>query len=315
MISIVIPLYNKEKVIKKTLDTVLAQSFSDYEIIIVDDGSTDKSVSVVEEWMQYNKYIPLKIRMIHQENSGVSVARNTGIKYSIGDYVAFLDADDEWHEDFLRDINDLICKYSNCDVFASAYAYKQNGEIINIDFSRLGIVGDTGIVKEYFRKAAKMQPPLWTSAIVVSKKALLRVEGFPIGVTIGQDLLTWAKLASLYNIAYTKKVRSFYIRDSIAYETVGKGYQKVPSPRDDRGGELLQSLKKIYHPIGIDDYIFLWHKMRLVMFVSSYRRKDAFGEWLKCFPKNLLSLDCYYWIILNSLPKIVQLFIRKHIKK
>ena len=93
MISIVIPLYNKEQQIGKTLESVFAQSFQDYEVVIVNDGSTDKSVEIVEGMADK------RIRLINQKNSGVSAARNKGIQESRGEYIAFLDADDEWKPD------------------------------------------------------------------------------------------------------------------------------------------------------------------------------------------------------------------------
>ena len=90
MISVVIPLYNKEKQIKRTLQSVLTQTFQDFEIVIVNDGSTDNSTIEVE------KIKDSRIRLIHQENAGVSAARNKGIEEAKYELIAFLDADDEW---------------------------------------------------------------------------------------------------------------------------------------------------------------------------------------------------------------------------
>lgn len=89
MISIIVPLYNKEKFIKKTLDSVLNQSFKDFEVLVVDDGSTDSSITVVQS------YQDKRINLIKKENGGVSSARNLGIKRANGDWILFLDADDE----------------------------------------------------------------------------------------------------------------------------------------------------------------------------------------------------------------------------
>lgn len=89
MISVVIPLYNKEPIIKKTLNSVLSQDYSDFEVVVVDDGSTDNSVAIVES------IAGPRIRLIKQENGGPSKARNTGVKNAKGDWIVFLDADDE----------------------------------------------------------------------------------------------------------------------------------------------------------------------------------------------------------------------------
>ena len=92
-VSVVIPLYNKEKWIERTLSSVLNQSFTDWEVIIVDDGSTDRSVEVVEEFIQKN---PGKWVLIKNHNAGQCRTRNAGIAKANGEYVAFLDADDIW---------------------------------------------------------------------------------------------------------------------------------------------------------------------------------------------------------------------------
>ena len=94
MISVVIPLYNKEKYIKRAIESVLNQTFQKFEIIVVNDGSTDKSAEIVQ-----NIKDP-RIRLINQKNAGVSAARNRGIQEAKYEYIAFLDADDFWEKIF-----------------------------------------------------------------------------------------------------------------------------------------------------------------------------------------------------------------------
>lgn len=96
MISVVIPLYNKEKQIANTLHSVLRQTFQNFEIVVVNDGSTDNSVQEVE------KVNDIRIRIVHQNNAGVSAARNKGIEEARYDIIAFLDADDEWKAEYLE---------------------------------------------------------------------------------------------------------------------------------------------------------------------------------------------------------------------
>jgi len=93
-VSVIIPTYNRENFVVKAIDSVLCQEFKDYEIIVVDDGSTDNTKKNLKRYGD-------KIKYIYQDNSGVSVARNTGIKYSTGEWLAFLDSDDEWMPDYL----------------------------------------------------------------------------------------------------------------------------------------------------------------------------------------------------------------------
>ena len=106
MISVVIPLYNKAHTIKKTLDCVLRQTYRDYEIVIVDDGSNDNGVQLINE-----KYQDSQIRIISQKNQGVSVARNTGIEKARGEWISFLDADDLWDSQYLEYVNNAILKF------------------------------------------------------------------------------------------------------------------------------------------------------------------------------------------------------------
>ena len=127
MISIVIPLYNKAAVICRTMESVKQQIFSDFEILIVNDGSTDDSLSVLMDFLSENEAVfKNSVRLIEQENKGVSAARNQGIKEARGEIIAFLDADDEWLPDYLKTIAFLVEKYPECDIFGTAYSFKMN---------------------------------------------------------------------------------------------------------------------------------------------------------------------------------------------
>ena len=107
MISVVIPLYNCEKYINECLDSVLANSFSDYELIIINDGSIDNSLKIAEE---YSKKDP-RIKVYSQENRGVSYTRNRGIKLAKGDYISFIDADDYVDKYYLEELYFMANRY------------------------------------------------------------------------------------------------------------------------------------------------------------------------------------------------------------
>lgn len=136
MISIIIPLYNKEQIIEKSLKSVLSQDYDDFEVVIVNDGSTDRSAEIVKT------IDDSRIRLIEQENGGPSKARNTGVENAQGDWVVFLDADDEFLPGALRYYQCLIELKSGYDLFACpfftyngkerrlCYAYK-DGELKN----------------------------------------------------------------------------------------------------------------------------------------------------------------------------------------
>ena len=118
MISVIIPLYNKEKQIAHTLRSVLNQTYQDFEVVIVNDGSTDCSVSEVE------KVGDSRIRLVHQKNGGVSAARNKGIEEAKYELLAFLDADDEWKLEYLETQYNLFEKYPMCSVYACNYEFR-----------------------------------------------------------------------------------------------------------------------------------------------------------------------------------------------
>lgn len=138
MISVVIPLYNKEASIAQSLKSVLSQEYDDFEVVIVDDGSTDGSVGVVEAINDS------RIRQIKQENGGPSKARNTGVKNAKGEWILFLDADDELEPDALEYFANLIRKFSDFKFFCAPF-YDSIGGHKSLSFQYID-----GIVKDPF---------------------------------------------------------------------------------------------------------------------------------------------------------------------
>ncbi|OUN58398.1 glycosyltransferase family 2 protein [Alistipes sp. An66] len=205
MISVVIPLYNKEKSITSTLRTVLNQTFRDYEIVIVNDGSTDGSVEEV------GKVHDDRIRLVHQPNAGVSAARNRGVEEAKGELIAFLDADDEWKPEYLATQYFLYQKYPDCSVFACNYEFRDvMGRVTPTLIHKLPFVEEDGILTNYFEVASCSNPPICSISIMVKKQAIQAIGGFPVGVKSGEDLLTWARLAVNTTIAYSKSVQAIF---------------------------------------------------------------------------------------------------------
>src|SRR5690554_4270366 len=138
--SIIIPLYNKEKYIENTLKSVLNQSFSDFEVIVINDGSTDQSVAMVE------KIKDPRIHIVHQENQGVSVARNRGIALATTPHITFLDADDFWYPHYLETFYELLEKHPQHSVFSAAFEVETKwGTFLSkysIDSSKQDVVVD-----------------------------------------------------------------------------------------------------------------------------------------------------------------------------
>lgn len=140
MISVVIPLYNKEASIKQSLMSVLSQSYEDFEVVIVDDGSTDNSVAKVDEIQDS------RIRLILQENGGPSKARNTGVKNAKGEWILFIDADDEMLPDAISNFAKYIEKIPNADMFLAEVVVNNAGN------KKLSRIYQDGFVKNPFKE-------------------------------------------------------------------------------------------------------------------------------------------------------------------
>lgn len=184
--SVVIPLYNKQQYIQKTLQSVLSQSYEDYEIIVVDDGSKDHSLAMARSVCSE------KIKIIEQENRGVAAARNTGIENARGEYIAFLDADDEWHSDYLESINSVVDQFPECDMYVTAYRVVMGRDRFNYS-ARLS--DKNCCIDSYWTTFRYAYDIVWTSAAVVRKSAIVKAGMFTPGELIGQDLDLWARVA------------------------------------------------------------------------------------------------------------------------
>ena len=293
-ISVVIPLYNKEKSVASTLRTVLNQTFTDYEIVIVNDGSTDNSVAEVE------KIYDARIRLINQQNAGVSAARNRGIEEANGELIAFLDADDEWKPEYLATQYHLFQKYPECSVFACNYVFRDAvGKMTPTILRKIPFSGENGILTNYFEVACCSHPPLWTSAVVIRKIALQTIEGFPIGIKTGEDLLTWAKLACRYQIAYSRIPLAIFIHDEQFFNEDQK--KRMPEIIDVVGKELAHLYETNSSIPGLKQYIGLWHKMRARIFLSKHIRRMAFEECLLSV-RYCCSLKILIFLCLSIMP-------------
>lgn len=296
-ISVVIPLFNKRKTILNTLDSVFRQTYPPFEIVIINDGSTDGSEKLV-----YESKNPI-LKIFNQPNKGVSAARNEGINKSNGDWIAFLDADDIWKDNYLETISFLHTSFPECEVLATSYEFESyNGVKKASVVKRLMFKNDYGILKNYFEVASCSNPPLWTSALVVKKSALLDIGGFPSGVNAGEDLITWAKLAVKYKIAYSNKILAVFVLDRV--HSVSEKPGRLPDANDFVGNELLRlktsSDGKIKSDIG--KYISLWYKMKASAFLRNGEFRNVWLNGCKSLKYNLFNYKVYLFLLMTFLP-------------
>ena len=208
--SVIMPLYNKAPYIRKALESVLAQTYADYELIIVDDGSTDGSAEIAEVILQDPASRRIAVsphRLIRQANSGVSAARNNGGAQASGDYIAFLDADDWWEPTYLERMAQLIEDYPDAGLYACNYVYYKPGK------THVALNIPTGYInypKAYYEGVAM---PVWTGAAIMPRAVFDEMGGFPVGIKLGEDFLLWAKTALHYPVAFLNEALAWYNND------------------------------------------------------------------------------------------------------
>lgn len=175
MISVIIPTYNAEKYISETIQSVISQTFKDWELIIVDDGSSDRSSNLIKELSETEP----RINYLYQENAGVSKARNKGLEKASGDIIALLDADDLWHENKLEIVSEIFDRNEVDWTFSDVLEFEINGKehIKKLDKSNdflkslllwdgKVLTAPSGIVfkKSCFDKGCKFDPNFSTAA-------------------------------------------------------------------------------------------------------------------------------------------------------
>ena len=202
--SILIPVFNKEKFVAKTIKSVLSQTFADFEIIVINDGSTDKSeaeiLAIADE----------RIRYFSKKNEGVAVARNIGIAKASADYICFLDADDFWFPNFLQTMNHYIQKLPDEKVFACAIEIETNKKTFPAKYS-INKKSDYEIVN--FFEASQKEAVLWTSAVCIHKEVFKKSGVFDEQLKISEDTDLWIRIGLNYKVVFIQQILARYVFD------------------------------------------------------------------------------------------------------
>lgn len=204
MFSVVIPLYNKEQYICRAVDSVLNQTYEQFELIVVDDGSTDRSAELVENIKDD------RVRVIRQDNQGEGPARNSGVLAASNHWVAFLDADDAWLPDHLREISNIINRFDKVAmVSTSCIETNDSSKKVNIDNNL-----DANIrIINYFIEAAKDIGIVNSTSVAIKKEVFEEVGGFS-NFRAGTDLEYWARVALKYSVAKSNRITCCYYRNT-----------------------------------------------------------------------------------------------------
>ena len=195
--SIIIPLYNKERFINTTIQSVLNQDFKDYEIIIINDGSTDNSLEIVRSFNDE------RIRIIDQENQGLSAARNKGIELAYGKITALLDADDIWLPNYLAEIKKLHDTFPEASIFSTSYLEKYSNKLLiepqrNIDEAQK----EKRFVIDDFYKANLKKPILCPSSTCFIASRFNRKAIFDVSITFAEDIEFYLQHCGKQKVAY-----------------------------------------------------------------------------------------------------------------
>lgn len=199
LVSVVIPAYNAEKHIRRSLGSVLAQTYTEFEVIVVDDGSMDQTSDIVRS------YTDPRVRLVQQPNGGVSAARNQGVELARGDWIAFIDADDRWEPTFLETVVRTARKFPGVVAVFTNFRDSVTGRVMIPAKD-----GEARVLESYFSFVLRNKQGMWSSCVLVHRETLRRIGGFPIGVTHGEDLDTWARLAWTGPIAYVPEPLATY---------------------------------------------------------------------------------------------------------
>lgn len=262
--SVIVPLYNKAPYVRHALESILTQSFTNYEVVIVDDGATDNSLAIVNDFVKTVESGKWKVES--QPNAGVAAARNNGGAKSKGEYVCFLDADDWWEPMFLEEMDKLIREYPEAGLYAMNYVYYKPGKThVALKIER----GYINYPKAYLHSDAM---PVWTGAASMPRKVFDEMGGFPVGIKLGEDFLLWAKTALHYQVAFSEKALAYYNND-------------VPTT--------LRATRNLYKP----EYHMLFNLGEIESIVNSQESSvDSRDEWNALLDKLRVKGLLKYWM-------------------
>ena len=207
--SVVIPLYNKEQSVVKTLDCVLRQTYADYEVIIVNDGSTDESFRVVQEFIN-TRSLQSTWHVIDKGNGGVSSARNRGIMEAHADYIAFLDADDYWDPTYLAEQYQMILDFPDAVMLSTGWGYICNDQKKEIQHHPQNY---RGYISDYWSQK-KGTNIFFVCVCVIRRSVFHEIQPYDENMKYGEDLDMAYRIILNYNVAFNSKILGYYRQDA-----------------------------------------------------------------------------------------------------
>jgi glycosyltransferase involved in cell wall biosynthesis len=326
-VSVVIPLYNKALYIEQTIKCVFEQTIQDFEIVVVDDGSTDDGYARVAAIKDS------RVKLISQENAGAGAARNRGILEARTDFIAFLDADDEWETDHLEVLLSLRDEFPDAGLYATVYKtkYSNNNYKINLYKNNEGIM-DYFLLGGHF----KFYPQyIQVSSCAFNKRTIEKIAYFNEARN-GQDIDFFSRVALDYDIACALKGFSVYrfdraelVMNKLERPTQGEYARRV----DFLSSKLLEERAALWDKYfilcaksyidkkkGLLDYLWSRQIRFIALFVFWGYRKEAYEHFkrtLKFYEKlprsKHLVLALFFFLFIMIFPSSVLRFICNHI--
>jgi glycosyltransferase involved in cell wall biosynthesis len=208
LVSIIIPTYNRARQTISAVESVLAQTYPNFEIIVVDDGSQDDSAQAIERFIDQRRNGSHLVSFLSQPNQGASAARNTGISRARGEYIAFLDSDDSWEPE------KLACQVETLEQFKSeAAACFTDARLVNdfgMDVSSFQTHGRNykqpiGIDRDVIKSLAESFSGFWVSTLLARADTLREIGGFSSNISFVEDRDLHFRLALVTSVAYVNK--------------------------------------------------------------------------------------------------------------
>jgi glycosyltransferase involved in cell wall biosynthesis len=303
-VSVVIPLYNKGPYIARALKSVLAQTFQDFEVIVVDDGSTDGGAEVVRG------FDDPRIRLIQQENLGVSAARNRGIAAARAELVAFLDADDEWLSGFLETIMRMRREFPEAGAYVTAFYTHGRKRSGLLDLKAVLPEPWEGLIPRYFLTVT-YGGPISSSSVCIPRSIFDDIGMFIEGVWWGEDTEMWGRIALHYTIAFSWTYGAVY-----HFEATNRANEKRGSvkehPFTETGLKYISGTREPISPILLQDLLEYIEKTKLQTAgraLKSGEQRLARKILNDCHTK-LLKKDKIYIYILSYIPKKLFFYLR-----
>lgn len=283
-ISIIIPLYNKELSCTAAIQSVLLQTYSHFELIIINDGSTDDSLRVAKKAIKTDT----RVRLITQKNQGVSIARNNGVLEANYDLLAFLDADDLWHPRYLEVMVDAIKEYPSEQWFGMSFK-RFSGDLVmpffqnKITFKKLNFLHSS--YHHSTRKSGAVSL-VYSDSFIMKRSLFEKVGGYPGGMRYSEDVFFYFQAAKFSQIIWSPEELTYYRSDAENKEV----YRDVAKPLPEFMVEILKQPNN-------NDVPFDFMVYQMINWIHSTIEKDTFYKELKLLPLNytILSLKSRYF--------------------